>query len=384
VLLGLLAALAASGCGSSKSKSSPSAGPQTRTVQVDASSRAFNAAFLSYFPKVVTVHPGDTVAFHENWTGEPHSVTMGTLVEKGLAAAAHANPNGPPPAAFAALPVMLPQGPGDAVQAAARPCYVATGAPPRKPAVPCPKVAQPAFGGTQAYYSSGFLQPKQTWQVHVADNIKPGTYRYYCNLHGADMSGTIVVVPRSQPIPSQSTVDAQGRAELQAQVRKTQPAYLAAKAGHYPLPGNLAGVASQQAQQVEVNEFLPATIRAKVGQPVNWTFVGIHTATVGGPEDVPPLLKVAPDGGVHLRQDLLAPAGGPGAPGPSGQPPTGKPKPITVNGGTYAGTGRHSSGLVLSFPPQFVRYGVRITKPGTYTFDCVIHPHMEAKVVVTR
>src|SRR2546423_563544 len=95
-LLGLLALLLASGCGSSTSSSK---GPQTRTVQIDGSSSAFHAGFMGYFPKAVIVHAGDTGAFHENWSGEPHSVTMGTLAEKGLAAAARANPNRPPPPA---------------------------------------------------------------------------------------------------------------------------------------------------------------------------------------------------------------------------------------------------------------------------------------------
>src|SRR4051794_600660 len=82
-------------CGGSSSSSGG-----TRTVQVDGTTDKFNAAFIRYFPQVVTVHPGDTVDFHENWTGEPHTVTMGTLVETGLKAVKDAGPNaqnGPPP-----------------------------------------------------------------------------------------------------------------------------------------------------------------------------------------------------------------------------------------------------------------------------------------------
>ncbi len=374
----LVALVLASGCGSSSSK-----GPQTRTVQMDGTSSAFHATFMAYFPKSVVVHPGDTVAFHSNWTGEPHSVTIGGLVEKGLAAVAHANPNGPPPPAFAALPMMLPQGPGDAVQAGARPCYLKTGAPPRNPATACPQVSQPAFAGSEPYYSSGWIKPKETWKVHLSSTIKPGTYRYYCDLHGPDMSGSIVVVPRSKAIPSQSKVEAKGRSELQALVKNASPAYSAAKAGHDPVHGNLAGVASMNEQHVGINEFVPAMLHAKVGSPVSWTFLGAHTITLGGPEKDKPLLMSAPDGSVHIQKSVVAPAGGPGAPPPPSGPPPARPKPTVVHGGSYTGSGLHSTGLVLSFPPQLTSYTLTFTKPGTYSFDCLIHPHMEGKVVVT-
>jgi plastocyanin len=39
---------------------------------------------------------------------------------------------------------------------------------------------------------------------------------------------------------------------------------------------------------------------------------------------------------------------------------------------------------VLSFPPQLTRYTLTFTKPGTYKFDCLLHPHLEGKVVVAR
>src|SRR3982750_3865182 len=94
-------------CGSSKSS-----GAATRTGQVDNTTDKFNAAFLQYFPKEVTVHPGDTVDFHENWTGEPHTVTMGTLVETGLKAVEAIPPaqreSAPAPPAFAKLPTLFP------------------------------------------------------------------------------------------------------------------------------------------------------------------------------------------------------------------------------------------------------------------------------------
>ncbi|MGI8492610.1 MAG: hypothetical protein ACR2KC_04730 [Acidimicrobiales bacterium] len=373
------------GCGSSGSASSSG---QTRTVQIDGSTKAFNAMFMAYFPKVVSVHPGDTVVFQEHWTGEPHSVTMGTLVDKGLTAAANSDPNGPPPPAYASLPSMLPRGPGDAIQAAAAPCYLATGAPPSQPSQGCPKVAQPAFDGTWGYYSSGAIKPNKTWTVHLSKDIKPGTYQYYCNLHGAMMSGSIQVVSPSQRVPSQAAVTAAGNKERQAAVDKMMPTYQAVKAGRAPIKGNLAGVLSPDTQDVAVSEFVPNVIHAKVGQPVTWTLLGVHTVTVGGPATVPPALTWAPDGSVHLQASLFMPVGGPGEPqssGSSGPPASNQIKVVAaVDGGSYNGTGERSSGIFTnSFPPALESYSLTFSKPGTYDIDCLFHPHMEAKVIVT-
>src|SRR5947199_643756 len=144
-------------CGGSKSS-----GAQSRAVQVDGTTDKFNAGFIRYFPQRVTVHPGDSVDFHENWSGEPHTVTMGTLVESGLKAVKDAGPNaqnGPPPPAFAQLPTLFPEGPGDAHQNAAQPCFLASGAPPSDEKTACSKDQQKQtdFTGTQTYYNSGFL-----------------------------------------------------------------------------------------------------------------------------------------------------------------------------------------------------------------------------------
>ena len=60
---------------------------QTLAVQVDtASASTFNLEATAYFPDKLTVHPGDTVAFHSNFRGEPHTVTFGAMINRGLAA----------------------------------------------------------------------------------------------------------------------------------------------------------------------------------------------------------------------------------------------------------------------------------------------------------
>ena len=189
VVATLLVAGACGGGGGKKTAAgTTTAGSQTRTVQVDNTTDKFNGAFLAYFPKAVTVRPGDTVEFKEHWSGEAHTVTMGSIVEPILQAALK-NPNGPPPPGAEKLPTFFPEGQGDVHQNAVQPCFLATGEPPSDPATPCPKTSQPAFNGGQTYYNSGFLPEGDTFKVKLSSDIKPGTYSYYCNLHGPEMSG---------------------------------------------------------------------------------------------------------------------------------------------------------------------------------------------------
>ena len=168
------------------------------------------------------------------------------LVEDGLTKAApliakYPHGEGAPPEAqaqfdeiFKKLPFMLGNGPDDVNQGAAQPCFLDTGVPPTDPKTPCPKRVQPAFNGRQAYYSSGFIpyagNQGNKFAVKLADDIKPGSYRFYCNLHGPDMSGTIVVQPKGSSIPSQSAVSREARKEVDANAAVTLKAFRAASA----------------------------------------------------------------------------------------------------------------------------------------------------------
>lgn len=90
-------------------------GGATRSILVDFNHDQFTSFFAHDFPDKVQVHPGDRVVFRQTWTGEPHTVTGGKIVDKvlakgtlwfpffhafdGLRAAGVAlpDPNGPPP-----------------------------------------------------------------------------------------------------------------------------------------------------------------------------------------------------------------------------------------------------------------------------------------------
>ena len=73
---GLVLVLLATACGSGAD--------DAITVRVDYDHDEFATQFIRYFPESIQVHPGDTVNFVQDWTGEAHTVTLGTEVDEVL------------------------------------------------------------------------------------------------------------------------------------------------------------------------------------------------------------------------------------------------------------------------------------------------------------
>lgn len=397
--------LVATACGSSKSSTSgkqPSAtqapsGPMTVGVQVDGKTPSFNGTFTAYFPNEVKVHPGDTVSFKSNFTGEPHTVTMGTLVDTGLPKALAAGPNATDePPELKKIPDLLPRGPGDASQTSGQPCFLASGDPPTGDAA-CAKAQQiqPDFDGTQTYYNSGFLPDQATFVVKLSKNIKPGTYNYFCALHREGMTGKITVVAENQSVPGPDQVTTDGQNQLNGIAQKLQPVATGLKGGTLPpfvttakVGQALAGGGTQDVDNGGIDEFGPPSITVPVGGSVTWTVIGAHTISFNAPASAQNVIAKAPDGSVHANPAALAPQGGPGQPPPpQGPPPSTAPNappppPTVVDGGNWDGTGFHSSGFFLSFPPQLYAYQLTFTKAGTYNYVCLVHPDMKGSIKV--
>lgn len=427
--LGALAcalALVGGACGQGSSSSS---GPQTRTVQVDYDHDEFATSLFEYYPKRLSVRPGDTVEFKQAWTGEPHSVTMGTLVDgkiKPLIALFErikregVVPKEEPPEFepfFQALPFAF-AGEDDAglAQNAAQPCYVDekdfTGTYPGDAATPCPKRAQPAFNGRQAIYNSGLIPYEgvkgNTFRVTLADDLAPGTYAFYCNLHGPLQYGQLVVKEKGTQIPSNGEVARQAREEAKKQTEPMLRNFRAAKEGKPVVGGDpgdevtidagksrLIGVPVPFFEKKEfvhgvINEFVPRDVRAKVGEKVTWTFVGGHTISFNVPKYFPIFTIDEKTGTVTFNPDTQRPIGWPGRPeAPKGSEPEhrnegeeeerGPPPPAHVDVGEWDGRGFHSSGLDFQTKDTF---SVTFTRPGTYAYACLIHPQMVGKVVV--
>jgi plastocyanin len=372
--------LTAAACGSSDSgkKKTTGSGPQTYTVETDLNRADLNLPVTefatAFYPKAVSVHPGDSVSFKLNNSGEPHTAALGSLIDGVAVPYSKLTPaqkqGDPPPAIEAAgkkVPQLLPDGPGDAIQAAAQPCYQATGLPPTKDAC---AVHTGDFTGSEALVSSGWLDENAPWTLKVSASAKPGTYNFFCQLHGPDMGGTLTVVDKATTVKSPSEVAAEATTELKADAAKLAKAAAAVQGA--TADKAVAGQFDQDFQAGGIAAFGPTDIKIPVGGSVTWTVFGPHSLYFNAPASAQSLRQAAPDGSVHLNVKAASPAGGPGAPD----------KPGLFDGGKWDGVGEHSTGLILSFPPDLYRYKLTFTKAGTYTYLCSVHTNMKGTVTV--
>lgn len=407
-LVAVLVLVGACGGGAGSSR-----GAQTRTVQVDYNHDAFATSMLENYPRRVQVRPGDTVEFKQTWTGEPHSVTMGTLVDDKIGPlidlftrveSTGAFPEGEPEefgVFFEALPFAF--GEDGLAQNAAQPCYVEqeefSGTYPGDEATPCPKKSQPAFNGRQAIYNSGVIPYEgvggNTFRVRLAEDIPAGTYAYYCNVHGPLQYGQIDVVAQGSDIPSQAEVARAALEEQRAAITPMARNFDAATSGQVVEGGDPESAFSIDAGQSRivgvptpffegnrfihglVNEFIPRSVQTRVGEKVTWTFVGGHTLSFNVPEYFP-IFTVADDGTTTFNPQAEDPVGWPGPP-ERDEESDGPPMPAKIDAGEWDGTGFRSTGLDFSDQDTF---SVTFTRPGTYAYACLIHPKMVGTLVV--
>lgn len=369
----VLLALAAAAC--SKKEEAPK-GPeaQTYTVQVDTKKpgQPFNFFATGYFPKELKVHAGDTIDFSLNWSGEPHTVSFGTLIDQGLA---KLDPKSDEePAELKKIPSMLPEGPGDANPVSTNPCFVATGDPTKETC----KAEQPAFSGRDAFYSSGFVAPDTRFSVKLAADLAPGTYSYFCTLHRGGMVGKVTVVAASETADTPAEATKTGDEQIAKLVAGLTPAFDQIKNGGGPGVVFAGGFSETLDFEGEagVAVFGPKDLAVKRNALVKWNILGPHTITFNPPQDAVELLVKAADGW-HLNPKAL---------GPAGAPPTETTKETgnVGDGGTWNGEGFFSSGLLLGFgPPGYLTWQVKFGKAGTYKYQCNVHPDMEGTVTVS-
>ena len=355
-------------------------GPVTLPVSVDAMPDDFSASFFSYFPRQVSARPGDTVEFTSDFSGEPHTVAFGTLIDDALAAF-DAVPDGEPlpqevkdklaniPSFFAPGETELD---ADPQPSAAQPCFVVSGLPPATEA--CPAGGQPDFDGTQTFYSSGFLPDEATFSVRLADDIAPGTYKFMCLVDRTEMTGQLTVVGPDQDVSTTAEVVAAARREIDAALAALQPR--AEKVFGITAPPALAGAPKEEGAPEPpvtstVNVF-PDEISIPVGGAVTWAVDGAHTIAFGSPEDARPLYAFDGAGVVKANKKGANPVGGAGM-------PKGVSPPLVVDGGSYDG-GFRNSGLLVG--KGDVQYKLTFPTAGTYEYRCLFHTDMEGTVKV--
>jgi len=206
-----------------------------------------------------------------------------------------------------------------------------------------PKSVAPTPGHTYAgmgIANSGILPVGKTWSLTFT---APGTYHYICLIHGTGMTGVVTVHP------------AQTGSMWMVQA------------------GDGMAAANDKANTTTNDSFYPRHLTIKVGDTVQW-IGGFHTISFG-PEAT--LQK--------LEANLFIPM-----PQQGGGPPklVLNPKIASPSGGSsYNGTGFTNSGILpLQVPPGSKAppsYKLTFTTPGTFTYDCLLHPGMDGTITVT-
>lgn len=326
---------------SSTTASTAPAGPQSYTVIVDGPStlNAENFALGLYFPKTLSVGPGDSVTFENRGVSDPHTVSFGLKADRS---------DSPP--------LVIDGGSGN--PAVFGPCF--TAAPPKPNMVSCPPPVSgtPEFTGS-GYWNSGVLLPTslpaeagpKTVTFKVAQSTAPGPYTVTCLLHRF-MESTLQVVAsdaeRQSPAQVLATADRElGAAKANAAGKAAPPS---------PATADGAAVAASWGDDtVGVNRFSPETVAIKVGQTVTWTD---HSSWL------PHTVSFNPPFASEAEPGALAPVG-------------------AKSGSRFAGGVAHSGIFGPSPPLATDKFSLTFTKAGKYPYICLLHPGMAGTVDVS-
>ena len=310
--------------------------------------------FNGFFPGTTRIHVGDSVSFAINGF---HTVTF------------LASGQAPPP-----LIIPAPSNPITGRLDSAGAGFWFNGKP---NLVINPLVAAPTGGNTYTgtgELSSGLPAPTGPAKPFVVTFTKAGTFIFNCLVHPG-MKGVVKVLPKGGPVPSAAADRRRADAQLKAGIAEARrlstvkPAPATVLAGH---DGNGA---------VSWWRFFPQTLKIKAGTTVDFRISSkreVHTITIG---PAPYTSKI--------EETFTTPQPNPGGP-PSlivsplaGYPSD--PPPLPAETGSNHGNGFVNTGI-LSNGGGGLASSVKITftKPGIYDYECVIHPKMDGKIVVTK
>jgi plastocyanin len=343
-----------------------------------------NWGYLDYFPRHAVVRQGRTVTF--TWARnntEPHTVTY---VPAGVSFG---------PSSQGLVNRLYPGNSRPGPDADDRPVGLYLNINVRQPA-DCGN--SPYFPGTgacswdgQSPISSGLLfgrktGPTSTWTVRM--NAPPGTYHYFCLLHGPAMSGTIRVVPAGALVPSavQQAAAAATQyhwATVNTLANEAKVLAIASRPGP-SLGGTQVVRTGARSGRVAIDEFLPPQVHVKRGAEIVWA-PGFQHDTVTFPrasgavalaldcELRPGHDRRAASLPNHTALDPLQGCLGGELVFERGSVPSG-PSGLAYSGGFY------NSGL-LSLPLPHT-WQAQFASRGTFHYESLIHPGMNASIVV--
>lgn len=291
--------------------------PATWKVLVGADTPDHGLQGQDFYPRTITIKAGDTITWAKNVVLE-HTVTF-------LSGATRPE-------------IALPQ--------------------PDRRLLFNPKVAFPQGGSSYdgtGVTSSGVIE--ESGKTYTLTFTTPGRYVYQCLLHPG-MKGTVIVLGAGKAPMTQAQVD-KAAADQWAASRAAGKQLLAAwkvsaSGGVYT-----ARLVGSQQSHLSLFRFTPGPLRVKAGSTVKWTMEDpyeIHTVTFQGPGTVPQFLVLEQQAQgppkIWFNPKIVAPAGGP----------------------THTGNAYYNSGILFPMsPPGPTSYTMKFTKPGTYTYWCVVH-----------
>jgi plastocyanin len=239
-----------------------------------------------------------------------------------------------------------------------------------------PVTAAPSGGKTYAgkgFLNSGLPAPSGPPRPFVVKFTKAGTFHFHCLVHPG-MSGTVKVVRKRKRVPTARQDRAAASAQeassiLQARtLAKLKP----------PAATVLAG--NDGSGPVAWFRFFPEKLKVKVGTTVNFLLTSrreVHTVTFG-----PAAYTTA------IEETFTTPSPNPVGPptlivNPLGAYPS-DPPPLPAYTGTNHGNGYEGTGILAGGGPLPSSAKITFTKPGVYSFECVIHENMDGTITVTK
>ncbi len=289
---------------------------------------------MAFFPDTVTIHVGDTVRWTQN-TNEIHTVTF--------------------------------------LAGGAMPDFIVPGADPSvSPIMLNPVVGNPAApaGGQydgSTYANSGLmgLEPGQVQQFSLTFT-QEGTFDYVCVIHGAMMSGKVVVVGNGVRAPSPRQAIKAGKEQMEQQMRLVPGVIRAAKALEKPDTVNPDGTKTHYIEmgyndgQIDLVSFFPSKVNVRPGDTVTWEMsagnVAPHTVTFFNGTPDPGLITVVPQPGgpplLYLNAAVLFPS----------QPSS-----------TLTRTGYYNSGFMEPIPGMAYSLVIGDIAPGPLPYECQLH-----------
>jgi plastocyanin len=309
----------------------------------------YNPDVNAFFPQKVTINVGDTVSF-----------IRGTMVHT----------IDIPPGGGQDLPFLQPGSPVAGVKDAAGNPFWFNGKAPSlslNPQLLAKAPTSVTYNGAKRV-DSGFFEGSGSAPAFNVKFTKAGVYQIFCDVH-YQMTGTVVVLPKSKPVPSA----AQAKAALTAQLLADLKALKAA--AKIKPPANTVSVGSAGPGGSELFAMFPATLHVKADTVVTFSVSPdtreVHTVTFGPTAYLTKLANGLLSDPLLTQQDLY----------PSDNPTLGPIKLTpTSHGNGFANTGGLDRDPTTPSPASGK---ILFTTPGTYHYICVIHPFMQGTIIVS-